>query len=75
MSIYALGDPDPEVRPDTYAHPDAVVIGNVASWSLTIIGAGVTIGHGVPIEGGNALISAGIDRGKRFRAELRLLER
>ena len=29
MAIYALGDQVPEIHPDAYVHPDAVVIGNV----------------------------------------------
>jgi carbonic anhydrase/acetyltransferase-like protein (isoleucine patch superfamily) len=37
MAIYALGDRVPEVHPDAYVHPDAVVIGTVT------IGAGSTI--------------------------------
>lgn len=29
MAIYALGDVEPDIHPDAYVHPDAVVIGNV----------------------------------------------
>lgn len=29
MPIYALGDVEPDIHPDAYVHPDAVVIGNV----------------------------------------------
>ena len=29
MPLYALGDVAPEIHPDAYVHPDAVVIGNV----------------------------------------------
>ncbi|MCB0951972.1 MAG: gamma carbonic anhydrase family protein [Microthrixaceae bacterium] len=29
MAIYALGDQVPEIHPDAYVHPDAVVIGSV----------------------------------------------
>lgn len=29
MAIYALGDVEPEIHPDAYVHPEAVVIGNV----------------------------------------------
>ncbi|MGH8966648.1 MAG: gamma carbonic anhydrase family protein, partial [Actinomycetes bacterium] len=29
MPLYALGDVEPEIHPDAYIHPDAVVIGNV----------------------------------------------
>ncbi len=37
MPVYALGDQVPEIHPDAYVHPDAVVIGSVT------IGAGSTI--------------------------------
>lgn len=30
MPIYALGDLEPEIHPDAYVHPDAVLIGAVA---------------------------------------------
>lgn len=29
MAVYALGDAEPDIHPDAYVHPDAVVIGNV----------------------------------------------
>ena len=29
MPVYALGDSEPDIHPDAYVHPDAVVIGNV----------------------------------------------
>ena len=29
MPIYALGDAEPQIHPDAYVHPDAVVIGDV----------------------------------------------
>jgi carbonic anhydrase/acetyltransferase-like protein (isoleucine patch superfamily) len=29
VPIYALGDVEPDIHPDAYVHPDAVVIGNV----------------------------------------------
>ncbi len=100
MPRYALGDSEPDIHPDAYVHPDAVVIGNVTigaeasvwptavlrgddgrivvgarssiqdgsiihctAWQPTIIGDEVTVGHNVHIEGatiGNrALISSG----------------
>ena len=100
MPVYALGDSEPDIHPDAYVHPDAVVIGNVTIgaeasvwpsavlrgddgrievgprssvqdgtivhctlWQPTIIGAGVTIGHNVHIEGATigdgALVSSG----------------
>ncbi len=100
MPLYALGDVEPDIHPDAYVHPDAVVIGNVtigaeaSVWPTavlrgddgrievgarssvqdgsiihctvhepTIIGAEVTVGHNVHIEGARigdrALISSG----------------
>ncbi len=100
MPVYALGDSEPDIHPDAYVHPDAVVIGNVTigagasvwptavlrgddgrievgartsiqdgsivhctPWQPTIIGAEVTVGHNVHIEGATiadrALISSG----------------
>ena len=29
MPIYALGDIEPQIHPDAYVHPDAVIIGDV----------------------------------------------
>ena len=29
VPVYALGDVEPDIHPDAYVHPDAVVIGNV----------------------------------------------
>ncbi|MHA6793223.1 gamma carbonic anhydrase family protein [Pseudonocardia bannensis] len=100
MAIYALGDVEPDIHPDAYVHPDAVVIGNVrlgaeaSVWptavlrgddgyievgartsvqdgtivhctatQATIIGADCTVGHNVHIEGATiadrCLISSG----------------
>jgi carbonic anhydrase/acetyltransferase-like protein (isoleucine patch superfamily) len=100
VPLYALGDVEPEIHPDAYVHPDAVVIGNVtigaeaSIWPTavlrgddgrievgprssvqdgsiihctatqpTVIGSEVTIGHNVHIEGAaigdRALISSG----------------
>jgi carbonic anhydrase/acetyltransferase-like protein (isoleucine patch superfamily) len=100
VPIYALGDSEPDIHPEAYVHPDAVVIGNVTIgaeasvwptavlrgddgrievgprtsvqdgsiihctlWQPTIIGAEVTVGHNVHIEGATigdqALISSG----------------
>lgn len=100
VPVYALGDVEPDIHPDAYVHPDAVVIGNVtlgahstvwptavlrgddgrivvgARTSIqdgsiihttlvqpTIIGDEVTVGHNVHIEsatiGDRALISSG----------------
>jgi carbonic anhydrase/acetyltransferase-like protein (isoleucine patch superfamily) len=97
---YALGESEPDIHPDAYVHPDAVVIGNVtigadsSVWPTaalrgddgeirigartsiqdgsiihctatqpTVIGDEVTVGHNVHIEGATiadgALISSG----------------
>ena len=37
MAIYALGDQLPEIHPDAYIHPDAVVIGSVVIGELTSV--------------------------------------
>ncbi len=43
MPIYALGDQVPEIHPDAYVHPDAVVIGSVtigaesSIWPTTVL--------------------------------------
>ncbi len=100
MPLYALGAAEPDIHPDAYVHPDAVVIGNVtigaesSVWPTavlrgddgwievgvrssiqdgsiihtttvrpTVIGDEVTVGHNVHIEaatiGHRALISSG----------------
>jgi carbonic anhydrase/acetyltransferase-like protein (isoleucine patch superfamily) len=100
VPLYALGDVEPDLHPDAYVHPDAVVIGNVTigadasiwptavlrgddgrievgartsvqdgsvihctAYESTIIGADVTVGHNVHIEGAligdHALIASG----------------
>ncbi|GEL19272.1 gamma carbonic anhydrase family protein [Pseudonocardia asaccharolytica] len=100
MPIYALGDVEPDIHPDAYVHPDAVVIGDVrlgpqaSVWPTavlrgddgyirigartsvqdgtivhctltepTIIGDDCTVGHNVHIEGATiadrCLISSG----------------
>jgi carbonic anhydrase/acetyltransferase-like protein (isoleucine patch superfamily) len=100
VPLYALGDSEPDIHPEAYVHPDAVVIGNVtigpeaSIWPTavlrgddgrievgarssvqdgtivhctatqpTVIGAEVTVGHNVHIEGAvigdRALISSG----------------
>jgi len=100
VPLYALGDAEPDIHPEAYVHPDAVVIGNVTLGSKasvwptavlrgddgrievgarssvqdgtivhctptqpTVIGEGVTVGHNVHIEGATigdgALISSG----------------
>ena len=37
MAIYSLGDQVPEIHPDAYIHPDAVIIGNVVIGAYTSV--------------------------------------
>ena len=53
LAIYALGDQVPEIHPDAYVHPDAVVIGSVS------IGAGATIWPGAVLRGDSGAIRVG----------------
>ena len=54
MPIYALGDHVPDIHPDAYVHPDAVVIGRV------VLGAESTVWPGAVLRGdfGNIRIGA-----------------
>ncbi len=64
MAIYALGDQEPDIDPEAYVHPDAVVIGSVrigphsSVWphavlrgddGLIIIGSGTSIQDGTVV--------------------------
>src|SRR3954470_2572129 len=53
MPIYSLGDLVPEIHPDAYIHPDAVVIGQV------MIGAEASIWPGAVLRGDNGRIEIG----------------
>lgn len=53
MAIYALGDQVPEIHPDAYIHPDAVVIGNV------VIGAGSSVWPAAVLRGDDGFIFIG----------------
>lgn len=53
MPIYALGDLEPEIHPDAYVHPDAVVIGNV------VLGAEASVWPGAVLRGDNGQIVVG----------------
>ncbi len=53
MPIYALGDQVPDIHPDAYVHPDAVVIGSVS------IGAQSSIWPGAVLRGDDGFISIG----------------
>ena len=53
MPIYALGDIEPDIHPEAFVHPQAVIIGRVSIgaestiWPGTVLrgdGAGITIG-------------------------------
>ncbi len=53
MPIYALGDLEPEIHPDAYVHPDAVVIGNVK------LAAGSSLWPTAVLRGDSSWISVG----------------
>lgn len=53
MAIYALGDAVPQIHPDAYVHPDAVVIGSVS------IGAQSSVWPGAVLRGDDGAIVIG----------------
>lgn len=53
MAIYALGDQVPDIHPDAYVHPDAVVIGSVT------IGAESTVWPSAVVRGDDGPITIG----------------
>ncbi len=53
MAIYALEDQTPEIHPDAWVHPDAVVIGRV------FVGAGSTIWPTAVLRGDHGSITVG----------------
>lgn len=53
MAIYALGDRTPDIHPDAYVHPDAVVIGAVT------LSAGASVWPGAVLRGDYGTISIG----------------
>lgn len=53
MAIYALGEQIPEIHPDAYVHPDAVIIGSV------VIGAHSSVWPGAVIRGDDGFIYIG----------------
>lgn len=53
MPIYALGDYVPTLHPESYIHPDAVVIGQVS------VGAGSTVWPGAVLRGDYGSITVG----------------
>ena len=55
MPIYRLGDKSPEIHPDAYVSPDAVVVGDVK------IGAGSSIWPSAVLRGDHGVITIGED--------------
>jgi carbonic anhydrase/acetyltransferase-like protein (isoleucine patch superfamily) len=53
MPIYALGDLEPDIHPDAYVHPDAVVIGRVS------IGAEASVWPSAVLRGDDGSIVVG----------------
>lgn len=53
MAVYALGAEAPEIHPDAYVHPDAVVIGRVR------IGAGASVWPTAVLRGDDGAIEVG----------------
>jgi carbonic anhydrase/acetyltransferase-like protein (isoleucine patch superfamily) len=43
MPIYALGDHEPQIHPDVYVHPDAVVIGRESIGAVSTIWPGAVL--------------------------------
>lgn len=61
MAIYALGERSPDIHPDAFVHPDAVVIGQVSIgagssvWPAAVLrgdGMGIVIGERTSIQDG-----------------------
>jgi carbonic anhydrase/acetyltransferase-like protein (isoleucine patch superfamily) len=53
MTLYALGDIEPQIHADAFVHPDATIIGNV------VIGAGSTIWPQAVLRGDQSRIVVG----------------
>ena len=53
MAVYALGDLQPDIAPDAWVHPDAVVIGNVT------LGPGVSVWPTAVLRGDYGRIEVG----------------
>lgn len=53
MAVYALGDLEPDIAPDAWVHPDAVVIGRVT------LGAGVSVWPTAVLRGDYGRIEVG----------------
>lgn len=70
MPIYAIGDREPDIHPDAYVHPDAVVIGAVtlaagaSVWPQAVLRADygtITIGEQTNIQDGTVIHCTPID--------------
>jgi carbonic anhydrase/acetyltransferase-like protein (isoleucine patch superfamily) len=64
VPIYALGGSEPDIHPDAYVHPDAVVIGNVT------IGAQASVWPTAVLRGDDGRIEVGrahVDPGRLDR--------
>lgn len=70
MAIYALGDRVPDIHPDAYVHPDAVVIGSVtlaagvSVWPQAVLRADygtISIGEGTNIQDGTVIHCTPVD--------------
>lgn len=55
MAIYALGEREPDIHPDAYVHPDAVVIGAVT------LGAGASVWPQAVLRGDYGTITIGAE--------------
>ena len=55
MAVYALGDREPDIHPDAYVHPDAVVIGAVT------LAAGASVWPNAVLRGDYGTITIGTD--------------
>jgi len=53
MTLYALGDIEPQIHPDAFVHPDCTIIGNV------VIGAGSTVWPQAVLRGDQSRIVIG----------------
>jgi carbonic anhydrase/acetyltransferase-like protein (isoleucine patch superfamily) len=70
MTVYALGDREPDIHPDAYVHPDAVVIGAVtlaagaSVWPQAVLRADygtISIGANTNIQDGTVIHCTPID--------------
>lgn len=71
MAIYALGDLVPQIHPEAYVHPDAVIIGNVtigartSVWPCSVLRGDhgkIVIGEETSVQDGVVIhVSTGVD--------------